>query len=411
MKHLFHSFILILFCMTSLSAQDNAELEQRINRLWEYSAKTFRSPKTGLFYGRTLHKLPPLRSYPTREQYRRGEYRTQGYKKGDEKSVGYNLHGGGSGTEDCSLFTGTLLAAMCDKYTATGDSSCRQQARMAYEGLRSAATAHGEPGFIARGVCHEDGKTIFAGTSRDQYTNAVYGFWRYYCSSLSSEREKAEIRSILCAVADKMIREISPENNYSFRFAYGLPDDRGVAKMYSPTPSYVTLRLAMIYAAAWDVSGNRTYYDLFLKYLDNGLTGTEKWIEEQQKAKPRHARSPAYVVLQQAHALELAAKTVKDPEKGKRILDVFRTLCSFAEESPFYAKARFRDLAEIVGGQLKMPGWQLSLKRQEDLRRDIVRLGARGWPGANYTLIGAYWSARAAGYFKPEREPKLQVPE
>lgn len=33
MKHLFHSFILILFCMTSLSAQDNAELEQRINRL------------------------------------------------------------------------------------------------------------------------------------------------------------------------------------------------------------------------------------------------------------------------------------------------------------------------------------------------------------------------------------------
>ena len=181
--------------------------------------------------------------------------------------------------------------------------------------------------------------------------------------------------------------------------------------MYSPTPSYVTLRLAMIYAAAWDVSGNRTYYDLFLKYLDNGLTGTEKWIEEQQKAKPRHARSPAYVVLQQAHALELAAKTVKDPEKGKRILDVFRTLCSFAEESPFYAKARFRDLAEIVGGQLKMPGWQLSLKRQEDLRRDIVRLGARGWPGANYTLIGAYWSARAAGYFKPEREPKLQIPE
>ena len=411
MRHAFHFFLLTLFGVTSLCAQSNAELEQRIDQLWEHSAKTFRSPKTGLFYGKALHELPALQSYPTREQYRKGEYRTQGYRKGDEKSVGYNLHGGGSGTEDCSLFTGTLLAAMCDKFAATGDPSCREQAKMAYDGLRSAATAHGESGFIARGVCHEDGKTIFAGTSRDQYTNAVYGFWRYYNSSLASEEEKTEIRSILCAVADKMIREITPEHNYSFRFAYGLPDDRGVAKMYSPTPSYVTLRLAMIYAAAWDVSGNRKYYDLFLNCLDNGLTGTEKWIEAHRKAKSRYAHSPAYVVLQQAYALELAAKTVKDPEKEKRILNVFRAVCDFAEGSPFYANARFRDLAEIAGGQLKMPGWQLSLKRQEDLRRDIMRLGARGWPGANYTLIGAYWSARAAGYFKPEREPKLQMPE
>lgn len=399
-------FLLIFslsFLPTLLSAQDNAKLERQINHLWEYSVKTFRSPRSGLFYGKALHELPPLKSYPTREQYRRGEYRTQGYKKGDEKTVGYNLHGGGSGTEDCALFTGTLLGAMCDKYTATGDPSCRTQARMAYEGLRSAATAHGEPGFIARGVSPEDGKTIFAGTSRDQYTNAVYGFWRYYTSPLSSEQEKAEIRSILCAVADKMRREITPENNYSFRFAYGLPDDRGVAKMDSPTPSYVTLRLAMIYAAAWEVSGDKTYYGLFLKSLENGLTGTEKWIEESRKATSRYTHSPAYVVLQQAHALELTAKTVRDSARKQRILEVFRAVNRFADESPVYAGARFRDLAEIVGGQLKLPGWKLSAKRQDDLRRDIMRLGSKGWPGANYTLIGAYWAARAAGYFTPEK--------
>lgn len=127
-------FLLILslsFITTLLSAQDNAKLERQINHLWEYSVKTFRSPRSGLFYGKALHELPPLKSYPTREQYRRGEYRTQGYKKGDEKTVGYNLHGGGSGTEDCTLFTGTLLGAMCDKYTATGDPTCRDQARMA----------------------------------------------------------------------------------------------------------------------------------------------------------------------------------------------------------------------------------------------------------------------------------------
>ena len=32
-----------------------------------------------------------------------------------------------------------------------------------------------------------------------------------------------------------------------------------------------------------------------------------------------------------------------------------------------------------------------------------MRLGSKGWPGANYTLIGAYWAARAAGYFTPEK--------
>ena len=404
-----HSLLPLLaavLCTTVLSARSNAELEQRINRLWDYSAKTFRSPKTGLFYGKPLRELPGPDAYPTREQYRKGEYRTQGYRKGDEKTVGYNLHGGGSGTEDCSLFTGTLLGAVCDKYAATGDPACREQARMAYEGLRTAATAHGEPGFIARGVCHEDGKSIFAGTSRDQYTNAVYGLWRYYNTPLASDKEKTEIRAILCAVADKMTREITPENNYSFRFAYGVPDDRGVAKMYSPDPSYITLRLAMIYAAAWDVSRNNAYFTRFLKNLDNGLAGTEKWIEENRKAKSRFAHSPAYVLLQQAHALELTAKVVNDPSKRTRILEVFRAVNQFAEESPVYSKARFRDLAEVVGGQLKMPGWKLSAKRQEDLRSDILRLGARGWPGANYTLIGAYWAARAAGYFTPENTSK-----
>ena len=106
----------ISFLTTLLSAQDNAKLERQINHLWEYSVKTFRSPRSGLFYGKALHELPPLKSYPTREQYRRGEYRTQGYKKGDEKTVGYNLHGGGSGC-GCSavVFTGYLMKQMEEK--------------------------------------------------------------------------------------------------------------------------------------------------------------------------------------------------------------------------------------------------------------------------------------------------------
>ncbi len=395
---------LLLFSYSTLiplSGGENTKLEKQINRIWNSSTTSFRSSRTGLFYGKALNKLPGVDCYPTREQYLRGKYRTEPYQKGGKNTVGYNLHGGGSGTEDCSLFTGTLLAAICDKFIATKDPICRDQANMAYRGLYSAATAHGEPGFIARGVCHEDGKSIFAGTSRDQYTNAIYGLWRYFHTPLSSKERKKEIRKILIAVADKMIREITPENNYSFRFAYGIPDDRGVAKMYSPTPSYITLRLAMIYAAAWDVSREKKYYDLFLKYIDNGIEGTEIWIEE-IRCKIFH--SQPYVILQQGYALEIVWSTAQSPELKHRILQVFETVNRTVDESPFYAKVRFRSLGEIIGGELRMPGWKLSDRLQKHLHRDIMRLGAKGWPGANYTLIGAYWAARAKGFLTPELE-------
>ena len=223
-------------------ALNGMQLEKQMNLLWDYCIQTYRSEKTGLFYGRPVKDLAPAGSYISIERYRRGDYPTRPYRQGDENTVGYNLHGGGAGAEDCSLFTGTLLGAMCDKFQATGSPECAEQARMAWKGIRSAALAHGEPGFIARGVCHEDGKSIFAGTSRDQYTNAVYGMWRFYNSPLSSEKERAEIRAILTAVAEKMYREITPERNYSFSFAYGVPDDRGVAKMYDPVHKAGPLR-------------------------------------------------------------------------------------------------------------------------------------------------------------------------
>ena len=74
------------------------------------------------------------------------------------------------------------------------------------------------------------------------------------------------------------------------------------------------------------------------------------------------------------------------------------------KESPFYAKVQFRDLGEIIGGELRMPGWKLSDRLQKHLRRDVMRLGTKGWPGANCTLIGAYWAARARGFLTPEQE-------
>ncbi|MEI3005224.1 MAG: hypothetical protein V8T87_11475 [Victivallales bacterium] len=40
-------------------------------------------------------------------------------------------------------------------------------------------TVHGQDGFIARGISPHDGKSCYSNSSRDQFTLAVYGMWRF----------------------------------------------------------------------------------------------------------------------------------------------------------------------------------------------------------------------------------------
>ena len=399
LKHFFGILVFALTGIGSLAAADAAPATDAvINQLWDFCVKTYHSPDTGMFYGRAPKDIPPPSAFPTREQYRKGQYRTQPYKKGDENTVGFNSHGGGSGLEDSSLFTGTLLGAICDKYLVTQSPNCREEARMTYRGLHSAATAHGEPGFIARGVSPADGKTIPAGSSRDQYTNALYGMWRYYRSGLADNREKAEIRQISAAVADKMLREITPANNYSFTFAFGVPDDRGVAKMFNPQIPALGFRLAMFYAVAADVNGNPNYRAAAEKYLTEALKG----MQEQRPAPQSKRAQPAYVILQSGYAYDvLTAVFAKSPHAAaltaQAKAEVARVLAT-----PEYAltKGNVRCKSEVINGLLKTHGGFTPTPEVWKVLNTMVKvLGPRGkgYPDSNYNLIGAYWAARAAG--------------
>ncbi|MGI5925385.1 MAG: hypothetical protein ACOX9E_15680 [Lentisphaeria bacterium] len=383
----------------------NERLQAMVNELWQHAVTTYWSERTGLFYTRPPAKLPPAGVYISEAQYRRGEYRTAPYKKGDENSVGYNLHGGGTGTEDCCLFTGPLLAAMCDQYAITGDRAARAEALRAFKGLKCAATAHGCPGFIARGVCHEDGKSIFAGTSRDQYTNAIYGLWRFYHSDLAEESERQDIRAILCAVADKMTREVTPENNWSFDFAYGVKDDRGVGKMYEKE-HLLTLRLAMFYAAAWDVSGKQDYHDRYRAALPDSLAGAKAFTE--QPPEKIKWSSPPYTVLQNNEAFRLIYDVEKDPTQKAAILDAMALYTVYVAASPHFAPAKYkspRDHGEIIGGLLLCPTYVMPVENAAILQDDIRKLWPKGWAGSIFTIIPAYWQARIRGYFATATPP------
>lgn len=384
------------------SVPTNSRLQEMVGDLWKHSVATYWSERTGLFYTRPPAELPPASAYISKEQYQRGDYRTAPYKKGDELTVGYNLHGGGTGTEDCCLFTGPLLAAVCDQFAVTGDASLREEALRAYCGLKTAATVHGSPGFIARGVCHEDGRSIFAGSSRDQFTNAIYGLWRFYHSGLSQEEDKQAIREIFSAVADKMIREVTSANNYSFDFAYGVKDDRGVGLMYKKE-TLLTLRLAMFHAAAWDVTGKQEYHDRYRAVLADSLAGARAYT--QLLADKMKWSSPAYTVLQNNAAFAVVLGVEKDSEQRAAIRAAMKHYTAFVASAPHFSLSDSgspRDHAEIIGGLLLCPDYAMPAETAAVLRQDIARVWPKGWPGSLFTLIPAYWQARVRGYLQPE---------
>ena len=64
---------------------------------------------------------------------------------------------------------------------------------------------------------------------------------------------------------------VNERNHYSLSRLDGGP--AVVSGLWKCDP-HEMLRLPMIYAAAWDVSGKKRYYDLFSKYIEEGLNRT-----------------------------------------------------------------------------------------------------------------------------------------
>ncbi len=175
-----------------------------MDQAWEVAWKRFFHPGTKLFYdylssyktGRELAHLP----------------------RADEVARQYpNPYGYGTGMEDCMISAGIMLQMIVDRHSVTKDHSLRERAESVFQGIQLCATVHGVPGFLARGVCPEDLKSSYLATSRDQYTHAVHGLWLYFHSPLCPPGTKREIGEILSAIADRMTRNVTQENDYGCR--------------------------------------------------------------------------------------------------------------------------------------------------------------------------------------------------
>ena len=164
----------------------------------------------------------------------------------------------GSGMENGMINTPIALSMYID----AGNEA---MAYRMYQGLKLCGTITGVPGALVRSVHPGDGKSWFPEASRDQYTHYVYSLWEYYHSNMASEEVKAEIRELLSAVADHCEKYITKATNYTLPRADFDPVQSPVCQLWEVEP-HEAARLPMFYLAAYDVTGNEHYFEMYRKY-------------------------------------------------------------------------------------------------------------------------------------------------
>jgi hypothetical protein len=195
------------------------------------------------------------------------------------------------------------LSLITDRFAVTRDESLRERAKAVFQGIRRCALEHDAPGFVARGLCPEDGRGFYPNSSRDQYTHVVHGLWLYRRSPLCDAETRAVIGDILTATADRMIRNVTPANDFDSLRADGSRDARGISRMWN-VKGHEAARLPMIYAAAWEATGRSDYHERYRQLLRPAIDQSAT-VEEQQ---------PTYALLQMQISLELLADL--EPDAG-----------------------------------------------------------------------------------------------
>jgi hypothetical protein len=358
-----------------VSLAESQEILTRLRAAMHQHASLFFSPKTHAWYSERLDKLPSAKD--VRDLY--------------PNPVGY-----GTGMDDCPLYEGALLVSLVELYDMTRAESLRNEAMEAYQGLKLCGTAHGVPGFVARGICIEDEKSIYITSSRDQYTHYVDGLWQYYHSPLCDEKTKGEIRQLLCALADAMKEQIVEENDFGYLRADGSKDPRGLHKMWH-VYAHEAARLPMIYAAAWDVARRQEHYALYRQYL---IPAIQQSIDLKNKPqKELNAWVPPYSYFQMQCSLALLDRLEKDPKVKADIREAMTVAQKLAAaKTSWAAKRGLRDLAELLIAQLMIKEFSLADAEKQYLRDalTIANLG-KGGPPTTIHLLALYCKACQSG--------------
>lgn len=249
-----------------------------------------------------------------------------------------NPCGWGTGMEDSVLNGANMLEAVLAMYNRTKDESLKEIADDIFEGLYTCATVSQQNGYLARSVSPIDGKSHYMNSSRDQYTHWVYIGYAFYNHPLCDESQKEKIRKVLVSFAEKAEHDVTGENNYSLLREDGLPAD--VCCMYGPAVvMHECMRLPMFYLAAYHVSKDAHWKDMYLKYRDWATEGSEKIFEE----NAFRIFSYAYALLQMQYSMRLVYEIEEDESYRARFLKIMQRV---AEHSSCYTQIAAKRVVE-----------------------------------------------------------------
>lgn len=326
-----------------LELVEESKLATQVDRAWAVAWRNFYSPQTKLFYdfiesrevGKTLDMLPTedevARLYP-------------------------NECGYGTAMEDCAISGGVMLTALIDRFATTGDETLKTKARDVFEGLELLTTVAGSPGFVARGVSPKAPKSCYINSSRDQVTHLALAVWGYWRSPLSDDETRGRAAKMLFEIADRMTKNVVPENDFDFLCSDGTRCRRGICRMAN-VDDHEAARLPALYAIAWDVA----------KRSGNDEKANEYWARWRRWAPETIAQSAhirenvrlqnvvaTYALLQMQESLDVLWRLEPDAELKKTLAETMDFVSKLAakRQSGALQTLKSRDLTELA------PSWR-----------------------------------------------------
>jgi hypothetical protein len=247
-----------------------------------------------------------------------------------------NPHGYATGMEDCMLNAGFAMAVcvLRAKTEPAKAGECADFARRLYRGMMACAEVHGHAGYVVRGISPRDGKSVYIESSRDQFTLFVYGAWRYYHSEFSTPEEKGHIQKVLRQISTFAESRMHESFDYNLGRVVGKP---AVNLRMIGGNAHEAMRLPMIFAATYDVTGDEEFKRLYDKYYARGMADSLKFAE---RKKPWW-----HIELSQMQfSLALCEAVDPDPEHRQVMGRLMDSVARVAEvQSMDYDLPRLRD--------------------------------------------------------------------
>jgi len=308
----------------------------------------------------------------------------------------------GVGMSDCALICGTALSGLADRFAVLKDDETRQDAAKLARGVLNLAKLHGVKGFVARGICADDGRTICSLSSRDQFTHWVHGLWRYVNSPMADSTLAAEYKILVADVARFMETRVIAARGWNFGLADGGKDPRGICTMWGPDLyPHEQARLPMIYLAAYEATKDGHWLDLYEKYIDEALDLTLLVNDDDQGKFAR--RMPCYSLYQANASLELIRAYETNAVRRAKITSSMKGFSEMATRRADICLKRPKTKhygmcwdGELALTMLMTPGCRQNATLQPFLDQTIRRadLTKSGVCRAAH-VMAAYWRARA----------------